>query len=592
MKRTMRIFSVLLALLLVCTVFVTGCDKGNGKTDNSTEKQTTAKQPTEQETEPAEEKLVLSDETTLARIVIPFGASDNVTDSAESVAQMLKKASGKTVKVVNDSETYVKDTVEILIGPTSYAETQTVAGELGYGAWTLRVIGNKVVIYATPDDAYSTAVKKLVSLLYTQQGKEQITISATYSVSGDTGSILSAIPTFTGSQDGTIFSTGATGFCKEISFTGVTESDYTTYRTAVLNAGYTVEAENQIGNNHYVSYTNDKYLLTLSYLPDIPRINVSIEKLTDTALPTTEAENTYVPGVCDTTVTQLGLWIGYEEGDAWDKWINGLSHVIRLTDGSFIVIDGGHDREMNDELLYETLKKQAPNPEHIVISAWIFTHTHGDHVGTFLLFDHSDVTVERFICNFPQSSVSANGDGGSTASVWAKMTTKYPNAKITHAHPGQVFNIRNAKITIYWSMDLFYPTEFTFFNESSLVFSVELEGHKIMYLGDMGPTSNTTVLRIYGSALESEIVQTAHHGFEGANYSTYSTIKPKYVFWNTGKLTKELEHIKTRNGNDYFADNDSIVKWLAADTVTVVTLKKNQNPSAVTYESSEAYFAS
>lgn len=593
MKHTKEfLFHIALTLLLVCMFCLAGCrQEGGGGNPTGSVPPETQKETVSSETPPAvvPDVLALVHDGTPAKVVLPFGAGEGQTAAAESIAKMLSTVSGTNVRVSSDSASYDADAVEILVGATAYPESRIAAAELSYGDWGVMAVGSKVVVYAYLDSLYTSAGKDLIAVLFAQKGQEgDAVIASDYRKTETVNTAVNAIPRMENTEPSSVYVTGLRETCWGLIFSDVTGTDFKAYQERLGAAGFSLHAENEINSNCYVTYTDSTYVLHAMFLPSQRRIQVSVEKLTDTALPGTEQENVYTPGVCETTVTQLGQWIGYSETDSWDAWINGLSHVIRLEDGSFLIIDGGHDRKMNDELLYKTLKKQAPDPDHIVVAAWIFTHAHGDHVGTFLMFDHDDVTVERFIFNFPTYSESAKlGCGGTVTSTVSKIKSGYPEAEIVSAHPGQLFFIRNAKVEMLWTLDLFYPKDFTFFNESSLVFSVELEGQKLMYLGDMGPASNPVLCQLYGDALASDIVQTAHHGFEGASFTTYSLIKPKYVFWNTGFTSGTMD----QNGNNYFSRNDEIVKWIAMDTVTVVTLKEEETPCAEIFENSSAYFA-
>lgn len=69
-----------------------------------------------------------------------------------------------------------------------------------------------------------------------------------------------------------------------------------------------------------------------------------------------------------------------------------MSYVIRLTDGRFIVIDGGREFEPDSERLYQCLKNGSSG-QNPVIAAWIMTHPHSDHFHCFIEFmDH--VTIQ------------------------------------------------------------------------------------------------------------------------------------------------------------------------------------------------------
>ncbi|HBF15424.1 MAG TPA: hypothetical protein DDW30_07060 [Clostridiales bacterium] len=587
----LAILAILVALALVA------CNTGGGKPSGTTGGGTPAASGTAGGDSTATEApaqdgdgLRLVEGNKSVRVVIPWNAADAEREAAGTVAKMLEKKSGQTVTATAEGETHDADAVEILVGATAYEETERVTGRLAFGAWTLTVEGKKVVLYATLEKDYNIATQTLVSLIFGQKDGD-VRIAEDYSKVGFENDLLRALPRLGNRLPDSYMFTGVGETCVGLTYNRQSAEDLAAFCKTVEENGYTEYATNQIGENRFATYRNADYVLNLMYVPVRERITVTAERLTTTALPAKAEENTYQKNVCETTVTQLGLWIGYSETDRWDRWINGLSHVIRLEDGSFIIIDGGHQREMNDRLLYETLKKQAPDPNNIRVAAWIFTHGHGDHTGTFLAFQHEDVTVEQFIYHFPSNAEAAKANYGNGKATEDRVRALYPEAKVVTAHPGQVFTIRNARIEMYWSLDLYYPNAFTFYNESSLVFTVELNGHKIMYLGDLGPLSNQSLVGMYGSALESEAVQTAHHGFEGGSLDLYKKIAAKYVYCDSGSRDLFDRSIKDKNGNDYYYGKDDITTWFAADTVIVVTYKAGEEPSAVTYENSAAYFA-
>ena len=81
----------------------------------------------------------------------------------------------------------------------------------------------------------------------------------------------------------------------------------------------------------------------------------------------------------------------------------GMSYVIRLADGRFILIDGGFIYDSDADALHETLMAQAEGAQP-VIAAWILTHQHEDHFHCFLRFMEKyegEVQIEKFLFNFP-----------------------------------------------------------------------------------------------------------------------------------------------------------------------------------------------
>ena len=71
---------------------------------------------------------------------------------------------------------------------------------------------------------------------------------------------------------------------------------------------------------------------------------------------------------------------------------SGMSYVVQLNDGRFILIDGGENFDVDGERLYRYLvdKSQDENP---VIACWLFTHGHKDHI--FLAAEFMEVYKEK-----------------------------------------------------------------------------------------------------------------------------------------------------------------------------------------------------
>ncbi|MBQ4159826.1 MAG: MBL fold metallo-hydrolase, partial [Clostridia bacterium] len=81
----------------------------------------------------------------------------------------------------------------------------------------------------------------------------------------------------------------------------------------------------------------------------------------------------------------------------------GMSYVIRLGDGRFIIIDGGREFTQDADRLFACLKEGSPH-EKPWIAAWILTHPHSDHhlcLQTFLDKYITEVQIEKFLYNYP-----------------------------------------------------------------------------------------------------------------------------------------------------------------------------------------------
>ena len=204
----------------------------------------------------------------------------------------------------------------------------------------------------------------------------------------------------------------------------------------------------------------------------------------------------------------------------------GMSYVIRLTDGRFIVIDGGRDFEPDRERLFKCLSEGSPD-EKPVIAAWILTHPHSDHYLCFIGFmeQYGDrVEVERYILNFPEGDdilhypklekkdrrfEDASGKTN-IPKMWAQIE-KSGGIAYT-AHTGMRFNIGGANLEILASMDDTIHRSSNI-NASSLVIRMELAGQVILWATDAS-FSDARLPDKFGDYLKADILQVPHHGIQ------------------------------------------------------------------------------
>jgi hypothetical protein len=160
----------------------------------------------------------------------------------------------------------------------------------------------------------------------------------------------------------------------------------------------------------------------------------------------------------------------------------------------------------------------------------------------------------------------------------------YPNAKTVIAHAGQVHKVRNATLNILYTYEMMMPHKLIDYNSTSVVFNVELEGSKILFLGDAGGETDyddgelTRMLEIYTSeTLGANIVQVAHHGIDNHSKVTnfYKEIKNSV---NYTLIPVAKEYIKI-SGDKYIDINDRAAyttltknRIIAGSSVTVLTL--------------------
>lgn len=337
--------------------------------------------------------------------------------------------------------------------------------------------------------------------------------------------------------------------------------------------GYELTIENEINGNYFYTYTKGNALIHISYYPSTNEVNIASE--TVTALPDNLTQPSYEKKN-DSSITQIQLAdnVSIKEG---------MSYVIHLADGTFFIIDGGWCYEDNVEAdkLYNTLANLAGEGNDIVIAGWIFTHCHGDHIGTFNLFVekyHDLVKINQLLYNFPSDDDIRAGDSRMLDNSKQRYTnfkkvisTYLEETEIVKLHSGYKFYYANAEIEILQTFEDLYPSTVANydFNSSSTIFTVEIEGQKMLFVGDVSDVGASRLNKIFANALKSDFVQIAHHGLNSSG-----TIKQMYMYADATYVLYPAPNEWYRNNinseaNAYINNNESIKQIFVSGLQTV-----------------------
>ena len=214
------------------------------------------------------------------------------------------------------------------------------------------------------------------------------------------------------------------------------------------------------------------------------------------------------------------------------------------------------------------LKKEADDPENIVVANWIFTHNHGDHVCGFeglchRIEQYKDIlTIESFTYNFPadeQANTPFTNAGTSKIPGFAKSL--FPNAKIYKALPGNTFQFADMKYEILASHESYmYDVCPSTTNSVNVFYRVSMGGQIINVPGDTCDWSHQEILQLYKDCLQCDILQAPHHGGLGAStVESSKTYKPKYIlFCHSNGVGRNYgwENVKDEEYNHYLIDPD------------------------------------
>ncbi len=582
MKLWQKLSAVLLVLVLTVAA-LTACDETpNGPAD-------TTGDPTDSVTDSGDQggndenpgSLTLAKDENGAlnfKIIRPQSTTSDTTavKVAQNIASELSTLFGVTPKLSDDwiqsGTEHDASTVEILVGATNYDETKAALEGIGYGDYAVKMVGHKIVVFSYSDNYLLAAGNELVKAIknaYDETTGEATVTAEAVAMQKTRDDQLSALPVYEGGKFKAYYNAGenlGNDDCYEIIVSGTTAAEFGEYKNTLAANGYTKYTETSIGDNLFATYTNSQYTVTAGYYNYETSARLLIEPLAPAV--GLESDNSYTK-VTTSQITMIGL--EYTDSNKNVK-SNGQSFLIRLTDGRFIVIDGGFNNSSITTKFVNIIKDQAKAyTTKPVIAAWIITHGHGDHTGlirNYASIKGKGISCERILANFMSQTErersvalakkNSGWDDWSSTSGYSddiiRNAAKGFGATLYKVHVGQVFYLADLKLEVLYTLESYAPNGCNAFNTTSLVMKMTFDG-KTTYLstGDATGQAFNVCTKMYGDYLQCDIVQTAHHGYTtwGNNAGTmaaYRVINAEIVLWPQG-----LTAYPNYKGKDYNA---------------------------------------
>lgn len=565
MKLNYKLLALLLALILALSAFV-GCAPA-GTADETTAPTESANATEAPETEPIPEGptlyTLISGGQANVKIVRPSNlkTDDMPVKIAIEIRKVINNITGVNPELGDDwvkkGESHDSSTLEILVGATAYPETAEVMNSLTYGEYSIKAVGNKIVVFSFTDAGYNKALSEMITLL--RNGlTEEADGTKTLALATDKLNIVkkhdamtSSLPVYEGGEFSSVTDMG--DGCYGVIINDTNPDQYKAYLKKLNDTGYQTYAENQIVGNLFATLYTEKYTVNAGYYSNNKEVRVIIEPFQDDTLPTKKSDAAPV------TTSQISM-IGVEGIYNKEYQQNGMCIIYRLSDGSFVIVDGGHHGNSGIyaaniiKALREQSKDYAKTDKDITIAAWIISHPHTDHFGT-LMNEYKQFTkfnFERIMCNFwPEAAFDT---AQNTTASFATGLYKNYNKTVTVAreigvdyvvpHVGQVWWFGDTAFEILYTLDSYLPKVANAFNTSSIVFrsiTTDASGKKTTAIitGDATGHAFNICNAMYKNELKCDIVQVAHHGggTGGANSGTqsaYSLMKPSVILWPIG----------------------------------------------------------
>ena len=533
----LKLLALLFALLVTASMLI-ACKPegtGNGQTTDATTTET-----------PGQEIQLYGKNGYSFKIVKPAKPFDDEESAARKLRSTFSNITEDHPKVITDADAKNDNSeYHIHIGYTDDEDARAFYSEIGYGDAGIKIVGKKIIVSAYTYESYDKIITKIGELLESKLADGQIKINSDeLSMIMTVNKVLNTFPTIDGCSRLTYADCGLNQ-----SLVIVEDASPEKFKEYIkkYEKDYTLVASVEDVGNFFNTYTKDKDLYNVSYSKGDDCIRVIINKNTK---PTKYLTKTEVKTVTKPLVNMIGLAWG--DAEYAKDFQLGLSMVFRLGDGTFMVVDGGFNREQDAYAVLKFIRENTPKGMKPTISAWFMTHAHPDHHNMFakqfaVNYQHI-VDIKALIFNPPSNAInnSKNDDGKKEGGEYQKIINvakAIDGCEIIRAHVGDRYYIGDAVVDMLYTVDHQYPTVFTYYNTCSMIFSVKLGGQRVMVTGDGANVSFNKIAKMYGESLKSDFVQVAHHGYTTgvANGSAtaimeaYKHMAPSVVLYPNGE---------------------------------------------------------
>ena len=329
-----------------------------------------------------------------------------------------------------------------------------------------------------------------------------------------------------------------------------------------ITSNYSLLQENAANGNLFKTYydAESKSLLHTYWTPLTNDMRViRADNIDERLLPVCDGES---EAKCDVILHQLKAYTDVD---------GGLGFIFRLSDGRYIIVDGGHPTKEEADDIYNFMADNLVT-DNITIAAWIFTHEHSDHMGGFKAFAEcyaDKVTLQHVLVN---SCKTAEQLKYAPMNKWlGENIDKFPDAVIHKPLSGQKYRFASTTVEILYTMSDYLPS--VIHNESdaakngtrrgngniqTIIFMLDLNSQEgpednILILGDAPSDGLNIVASRYQSYIRCKYLQVGHHGhvikFDDitdpgkAKYcrrnncvkEIYDHTDPEIAFWSAGE---------------------------------------------------------
>lgn len=558
MQRNKRIpLCLALCAALMLTMLAACGGKGN-PTGTDTDAPRTTAEATGKETEtdapePAAGIAIAADGEVKYRMVYPDNTGAMFQALGDELANLVKTLVGIRPAVQRESVAERSERPSVYIGFCRATERAGLTDGVPCNGYRMAERDGNLYLVASVSDALTAAGNRFKRILRAGAKDGSITVTVeeqSYTVSSKAEKIpaLNAALTVYG------YDTGEDSY--QMVFPNAQKSDFEAYCALLTEKGYTVREQRSVQGLEYAAYGKDEDMLFVTL--SCGELRVQYDPLSACWLGTQPSAG----AVCETAGYLMGVWGG---GD----FENGMAMFYLLSDGTFLVFDGGHNASDADNL-YARLRDIATENgiAEVRISAWVITHFHSDHAGAFDSFvaRYSDsVKIDRAVFGVTSLDQGNDATSGSSlvATAQAAMQRHQPNAAVVRLHTGQQLTLGDMTLEVLYTASDLAVGSLNDYNDASMVMRLSVNGKTVLMTGDAATATWNLLAKKYGSYLKSDYLQVPHHGARGGGtVEAYRLIAPDELFWPAGEnLFRYVRYTQNIEPCKYLTDtvsNDKI----------------------------------
>ena len=410
-------------------------------------------------------------------IIRPVSVTADMATEIQNFTSYFSEVTGANIYSDFDSSPARSDKEIVINGSSNRDDVVEAMNETSYTSCNVRVSGNRIIITAYSGTLLKKALRFVEDNLAEQGGTWYLPKDMEYSY--DAG-FAKDVPKYTAGKLQGVYYCGQKNY--EISTERTTLDEVNAYIASLKSEGFTEYTTNVNGEtgreNHFWTLRSDDSTVHISWYYAMKVCKIIIADPLQYIPSTTKPE---YDRVVTSTIAQTAR-------DGAGQTAPGLSMIVQLADASFIIIDGGPYDEGDCDALLKYMQDRTPNGAKPVISAWMITHAHGDHMNLaneFLTKHHKSVEVKMAAYNFPDFDTlyvpNETMTGGTSNAFISKIKNYYHEAEHYIFHAGQKLYLADAEIEILFTHEDLYPKEASWGNHTSSIWTITVNGKKLSH---------------------------------------------------------------------------------------------------------------